>query len=223
MPVSKTCLIYLRVSTSEQGSSGLGLAAQEDGCRAFAAREGFQIVDVITEIASGKRSDREALNAAIERGRKEGHSILVYRLDRLSRSLTFVSQLIDRGVPFVSCELGTQVSPFVVSLFASLAQQERLKISERTKDALQALKAKGVKLGSPKIKQTQPLAVKQIKSNADDFALSMKETLAALDKVGINKLQHIADHLNKMKVPARRGGQWSATQVRAVRLRLQAL
>ena len=138
---------YCRVSTAEQGKSGLGLDAQRTAIGAFCLREGLTIVQWFTEIQSGKRvsdtlDERPQLQAALKLGKSLKCPILVSRLDRLSR------------VEFIACELGRVADPFMLHLFAALAEKERAMISQRTKAALAALKARGVKLGPKRANTT---------------------------------------------------------------------
>lgn len=146
---------YCRVSTAEQGKSGLGLEAQKAAIEAFAVREGFTVSEWFTEVMSGKRvsdtlDERPQLQAALKLGKSLKCPILVSRLDRLSRDVHFISGLMVQRAQFVVCELGTDVDPFMLHLFAALAEKERAMISQRTKAALAALKARGVKLGNPR-------------------------------------------------------------------------
>ena len=146
---------YVRVSTAEQGKSGLGLEAQKAAIEAFSQREGFVVSEWFTEVMSGKRvsdtlDERPQLQAALKLGKSLKRPILVSRLDRLSRDVHFLSGLMVQKVEFVSCDLGLDVEPFMLHIFAALAEKERAMISQRTKAALAALKARGVKLGNPR-------------------------------------------------------------------------
>jgi DNA invertase Pin-like site-specific DNA recombinase len=146
---------YVRVSTAEQGKSGLGLEAQRAAITAFAEREGFVVSEWFSEIESGKRvsdtlDERPQLQAALKSGARTKNPILVSRLDRLSRDVHFISGLMVQRANFIVCELGRDVDPFMLHLFAALAEKERAMISQRTKAALAALKARGVKLGNPR-------------------------------------------------------------------------
>jgi DNA invertase Pin-like site-specific DNA recombinase len=147
-------LAYLRVSTAEQGKSGLGLEAQRVALETFAAREGFVVITWFTEVQSGKRvsdtlDERPQLQQALKLGKEQKIPILVSKLDRLSRDVHFISGLMVQRVEFIVVELGRSTDPFMLHLFAALAEKERAMISQRTKAALAALKARGVKLGSP--------------------------------------------------------------------------
>jgi len=146
---------YVRVSTAEQGKSGLGLEAQRAAIEAFALREGFVVSDWFTEVQSGKRvsdtlDERPQLQQALKLGKERKSPILVSKLDRLSRDVHFISGLMVQRVEFIVAELGRSTDPFMLHLFAALAEKERMLISQRTKAALAALKARGVKLGPRK-------------------------------------------------------------------------
>ena len=148
----KTAVAYTRVSTAEQGRSGLGLEAQRAAIQAFADREGIAIQAWYAEVQSGKRvsdtlAERPQLSAALAASKAAGAPVLVSKLDRLSRDVHFISGLMVHKVHFMVAELGPDVDPFMLHLFAALAEKERAMISQRTKAALAALKARGVKLG----------------------------------------------------------------------------
>lgn len=144
---------YLRVSSREQGKSGLGLEAQREAIERFCEADGTNIVDWFTEIESGKRvsdtlAKRPQLAAALNRAKQVSGPVIVAKLDRLSRDVYFISGLMIHGIEFIACELGRQSDPFMLHLFAALAEKERALISQRTTAALAALKRRGVKLGS---------------------------------------------------------------------------
>ena len=144
---------YCRVSSREQGRSGLGLEAQRAAIERFCAGDGITVVAWFTEVESGKRvSDtlhkRPQLAAALNLAASFNGPVIVSKLDRLSRDVHFISGLMAHRTEFIVCELGRVSDPFMLHLFAALAEKERALISERTKAALAALKARGVKLGS---------------------------------------------------------------------------
>jgi DNA invertase Pin-like site-specific DNA recombinase len=145
---------YVRVSTQEQNRSGLGLEAQRAAIEQFCAREGITLSTVFSEAASGKRvsdtlTERPQLIAALEAAQALQGPVIVSKLDRLSRDVHTISGLMVQKVPFIVCELGRDADNFMIHLWAALAQKERELISQRTKSALAALKARGVKLGRP--------------------------------------------------------------------------
>src|SRR6478672_1282354 len=142
---------YYRVSTAAQGRSGLGLEAQRAAVAAFAKAEGFEVVAEFTEVETGKGADalerRPQLKAALKAAKKLKCEVAVAKLDRLSRDVAFISGLMAQRVPFIVCALGRNVDPFMLHIYAALAEQERRMISRRTKEALAEAKAKGKKLG----------------------------------------------------------------------------
>src|SRR3954464_5375217 len=144
---------YLRVSTQQQQRSGLGIEAQRAAIERFAAAESLTIIEEYAEFETGKGADaldrRPQLAAALAAARKAKCSIVVSKLDRLSRDVAFVSGLMAQRVPFIVAELGRDADPFMLHLYAALAEKERRLISERTTAALQAKKANGAKLGNP--------------------------------------------------------------------------
>src|SRR5690349_12312601 len=143
---------YVRVSTGKQGRSGLGIEAQREAIARFAEAEGLIITDEFVEVETGKGADaldrRPKLAEALTRARKSKQAIVVAKLDRLSRDVAFVSGLMAQRVPFLVAELGADVDPFVLHLFAALAEKERTLIAERTRAALARKKAQGAKLGN---------------------------------------------------------------------------
>ncbi len=143
-------IAYYRVSTQRQGRSGLGLDAQRNAIARFAEGEGLQILAEFTEVETGKGADaldrRPQLAAALALARQQKCPVLVAKLDRLSRDVAFISGLMAQRVPFIVAELGADADPFMLHLYAALAEKERRLISERTKAALASRKTTGVKL-----------------------------------------------------------------------------
>ena len=146
---------YIRVSTARQGRSGLGLEAQQAAIARFAEAEAFALVETFTETESGADDDRPQLNAAIERARKAKAPIICAKLDRLSRDVHYISGLMKHRVPFIVAELGSDTDPFLLHIYAALAEKERVLISRRTKDALTAARVRGVKLGGMRDKSRE--------------------------------------------------------------------
>jgi DNA invertase Pin-like site-specific DNA recombinase len=147
----KPAVASIRVSTAQQGKSGLGLDAQQGAIARFAGQEGFEILHTFTEAETGKGADaldlRPQLAAALAAARKAKCPVIVSKLDRLSRDVHFISGLMAQKVPFIVAELGADADPFMLHLFAALAEKERSMISKRTREALAAAKERGVKLG----------------------------------------------------------------------------
>lgn len=215
---------YYRVSTREQGKSGLGQDAQRASVAAFAAAEGLEVVAEFKEVETGKGSDaldlRPQLSAALRKARALRCPVAVSKLDRLSRDVHFVSGLMAHRVPFVVAELGADVDPFVLHLYAALAEKERALIASRTKAALAQAKARGVILGGPKLAEAQPLAVAAVKRNADAFAANLRPLLESMSGTSASA---IARELNARRIAAANGGQWQATTVlRVLRRTVQA-
>src|SRR5881392_2607819 len=144
---------YYRVSTARQGKSGLGIEAQKAAIQRFADAEEIELVGEHVEVETGKGADalerRPELAAALAQARKAKCPGLVAKLDRLSRDVHFISGLMAHRVPFVVADLGADADPFMLHLYAALAEKERALISARTKAALSAKKASGIRLGNP--------------------------------------------------------------------------
>jgi DNA invertase Pin-like site-specific DNA recombinase len=211
---------YIRVSTGKQGRSGLGLEAQREAIARFAKAEGFGLGQIFTEIETGKGADalerRPQLSAALEEARRRKCPVVVAKLDRLSRDVHFISGLTAHRVPFLVAELGSDVDPFILHLFAALAEKERAMISARTRAALAAAKARGVRLGGPKLKTARKNAVASIRANADRQAANVIPIIREIQRTGVSTLRDLADALNARGIPTSRGGRWYATSVRNV-------
>jgi DNA invertase Pin-like site-specific DNA recombinase len=214
----RQAIAYHRVSTQQQGRSGLGLEAQRNAIVSFAAAEGFELVRTFTEVETGKGSDaldrRPQLAAALEAARKSKCPVIVSKLDRLSRDVHFISGLMAHRVPFIVSELGADTDPFVLHLFAALAEKERALISQRTKAGLAAAKARGTKLGNPDMDRLHGLGVKAVKAEADRHAATVRPIIEKIQARGAASLRAIAAELTRMRVSTARGGaEWSAQQV----------
>jgi DNA invertase Pin-like site-specific DNA recombinase len=170
-------IAYIRVSTSAQGRSGLGIEAQRHALARFGAAEGYEVVREFVEVETGKGADaldrRPQLKAALAAARKLRCHVGVAKLDRLSRDVHFISGLMAHKVPFLVAELGPDVDPFVLHLFAALAEKERALISTRTRQALSAAKARGVTLGNPRLHVARKSAVEAVKAEADRYAANV--------------------------------------------------
>jgi DNA invertase Pin-like site-specific DNA recombinase len=217
MTAPKPLIGYVRVSTATQGRSGLGIEAQRETLVRFAQAEGFELARVFVEIETGKGSDalerRPQLAAALQEARKKRCSVGVAKLDRLSRDVHFISGLMAHRVPFLVAELGSDVDPFILHLFAALAEKERALISSRTKAALAAAKARGVHLGGPRLAQARKKAVQTIEATADQHAANVLPLIEVIKRAGATTLRDIADALNARGVATARGGRWYAMTV----------
>jgi DNA invertase Pin-like site-specific DNA recombinase len=211
----KPAIAYVRVSTAGQGRSGLGLEAQQDAVQRFAEAEGFEIIETFQEVETGKGADaldrRPQLAAALKVARKLKGPIITAKLDRLSRDVHFISGLMAQRVAFIVAELGADVDPFVLHLFAALAEKERKLISARTKVGLAAAKRRGVQLGGRNAKSDATAA--EAAARAEDLRPTFTE-LAGLSA------RAAAGELNTREVPTPAGGRWHALTVIRVRERL---
>jgi DNA invertase Pin-like site-specific DNA recombinase len=203
--------------------SALRGEAQRDALERFAASEGFELAKVFVEVETGKGADaldrRPQLAAALAEARRLRCSVAVAKLDRLSRDVHFISGLMAHRVPFVVAELGPDVDPFILHLFAALAEKERAMISTRTKAALAAAKARGVALGGPKLHEAREQAVVSIKVLADQHAANVLPVIREIQRTGATSLHQIADALNARGITAPRGGKWYAKSVSNVLVR----
>src|ERR1700682_3796059 len=180
---------YLRVSTQQQQRSGLGIEAQRAAIERFVAAESLTIIEEYAEFETGKGADaldrRPQLAAALAAARKAKCSIVVSKLDRLSRDVAFVSGLMAQKVPFIVAELGRDADPFMLHLYAALAEKERRLIAERTKAALAAKKAAGASLGNPRnLDHAGSLGRAALVRAADEFAAGLIPVVDAIRASG---------------------------------------
>ena len=216
---------YLRVSTARQGRSGLGLEAQRSAIQEFlATRLGSQCLAEFVEQESGKRNDRPQLEAAIAEARAYGATLLIAKLDRLSRNAHFLLGLKEAGVAFTCCDM-PEATHLTIGIMAMVAEQEREFISDRTKRALAEAKKRGKKLGSPKgaahlVGRGNQEAVAKVRSEANAFATRLAPVLVKLRGQGIASASGIAAELNRREVPTARGGVWTARAVLNIEGRL---
>ncbi len=204
---------YLRVSTTRQGESGLGLEAQRTAVEAFARQHGGAIVASYVEVETGKRSNRPELANALRAVQRAKATLLIAKLDRLARNVAFIANLMDSRVDFLACDQPF-ASRLTLHILAAVAEDEARRISERTKAALHAAKARGRKLGSPIAAQT----VAKARAARSTYAAKANATTLAvireIQKSGITTLVGIARTLEArgVKTPAGRS-QWQAVQV----------
>lgn len=215
----KAAVGYIRVSTGKQGRSGLGMEAQRDAIERFAAAEGIEVTAWFTEIETAKGADalerRPELAKALATARRTKAPVIVAKLDRLSRDVAFVAGLMAQRVPFIVTELGADADPFMLHIYAALAEKERALIASRTKDALQKLKAKGIQLGNrTNLAEAGRNGGAATKAEADAFAVNVLPIIREIEAAGMRKPCDIAEALNKRGVRTARGGLWHVTTVR---------
>lgn len=208
---------YVRVSTGKQASSGLGLEAQQAAIKAFLT-PGDQLLETYVEVESGKNSDRPELAKALHHTELAKAKLLVAKLDRLSRAVSFIAQLMDSKVDFVACDQPS-ATPLTVHIYAAMAEHERNMISERTKAALQVAKERGVKLGgyrngARKVDPAEGTAARQ--ERARSFNARVRAAIVELQGKGASSLSELARRLNEKGIPTSRGGEWGAAQVARV-------
>ena len=218
----KSYVAYLRVSTQKQGQSGLGLEAQRAAVGTFS--QAAQLVGEFVEVESGKKNERPQLQAAMALAKAKGATLLIAKLDRLSRNAGFIFQLRDAGVDFVCCDM-PDANTLTVGIFAVLAQHERETISKRTKDALAAKKAQGAQLGTPTNLTAAATQKGRDRNQANAHANEHNERAAAhirlLREKGFNYSQ-IAEKLNALRFVTRTGKLFRAEQVKRLYLRATA-
>jgi DNA invertase Pin-like site-specific DNA recombinase len=216
----KRFVAYVRVSTDAQGKSGLGLEAQTIAVEGFAASQGGRVLASFVEIESGKRNDRPQLDAALARARALKATLLIAKLDRLSRDAAFLLKLQSDGADFVAVDM-PDANRLTVGIMALIAQHEREAISARTAEALKAAKARGVKLGnphgSPHLRAWkgvgQPHAARARREQAKSRARDLAPILAELEAEGVTSANGKAAALNERAVPTPNGGRWTARAV----------
>src|SRR3979490_2423034 len=211
-------IAYLRVSTQQQQRSGLGIEAQRATVRQFAAAEKLTIASEFVEFESGKGADaldrRPQLAAALAAAKASKCSVVVAKLDRLSRDVAFVAGLMAQRVPFIVAELGRDADPFMLHLYAALAEKERRLIAERTKAALAAKRAAGVSLGNPhNLDHAGCLRRAALARAADEFASTLIPVVQAIRATGALTLASMAMELNRRGIRSARGGKWHRASV----------
>jgi DNA invertase Pin-like site-specific DNA recombinase len=212
---------YLRVSTAKQGASGLGLEAQRKAVLDYLDGGKWTLVAEVVEVETGKRADRPKLAEALALCRLHRATLVIAKLDRLARNVAFISNLMESGVDFVAVDL-PQANRLTVHILAAVAEHEAKMISERTKAALAAAKARGQQLGGDRgnireIAHLGRLASAQVRQErARQRAADLVPIIADLRKRGVTSLRQIAAALNERGVPAPRGGAWAPAQVHRV-------
>lgn len=203
---------YYRVSTAKQGASGLGLEAQQAAVLAHCQSAPLA---AFTEVESGKRADRPQLAAALAYAKRERATLVIAKLDRLARNVAFIANLMESGVDIVAVDMPT-ANTFTLHIMAAVAEQEAKAIGERTRVALAAARARGVRLGTP---DTSRLA-REARTGADAYARSLAPMIEELRLLGIYSVRDICSALNARGILTSRGAQWHPTSVQRLMDRL---
>ena len=210
----KPFVAYYRVSTDRQGRSGLGLEAQRAAVAHYAAGRG-ELLAEFTEIESGKRSDnRPELVAALAACRQRRAVLVIARLDRLARNVAFIANLMDSSAEFVAVDM-PEANRLTLHILAAVAEHEREMISQRTRAALAAARARGTRLGNPRAAEAAPLAHQACRQKAAAFAGAILPLLEQMRRDG-GTLRGIAAELNQRGIKASRGGLWHPQTVQSV-------
>jgi len=226
-------IAYYRVSTKKQQASGLGLEAQKDAVYRYAQQNGLEVVGVYQETESGKNHEnRPELRLALEQCELTGAKLVIAKLDRLSRNVAFLANLMESRVQFVACD-NPQANELTIHILAAVAQEERRAISQRTKAALAAAKARGVQLGNPRLEKAR--AAREIGSEtkaanivrqqkAHNRAVKIMHAITKINSKGVKSLQGIADYLNQQThIRTARNRLWTRTAISRVMLQAQTL
>lgn len=229
MAAVQRLVAYERVSTARQGLSGLGLEAQRRAIGDFAAARRAEVLARFTEVESGRRTDRPELAKALHLAKVTGSTLIIARLDRLSRNAAFLLALRDSGVRFVAVDM-PEANDLTVGIMALVAEAEREAISRRTKEALAAARSRGVRLGNPNGAASLRRAGKggvalraTVSANAAAFAADLAPVLADIRAAGHTSLRAIAAELTARGIRTRRGGMWGVGNVKAAMDRIAGL
>jgi DNA invertase Pin-like site-specific DNA recombinase len=223
-PHTGNFVAYYRVSTNKQGASGLGLEAQQAAVQSYLNGGKWKLVAEFTEVESGKHSDRPKLAAALTACKRRKATLVIAKLDRLARNVHFISGLMESGVDFVATDCPND-DRFMLHIRAAMAEDEARKISQRTKAALQAAKARGVQLGGYRGGPAPDAAACEAslearRAKASEFAAEISTVITEIEASGITSANAVATELNRRSYKAPRGGEWRAQQVLRLRNRV---
>ena len=203
---------YYRVSTQRQGESGLGLEAQRAAVQTYLNGGSWSLLGEHIEVETGKNNDRVELQRALDMCRRNKAKLIIAKLDRLSRNLAFIATLMDAGVEFIAVD-NPHASRLTLHILAAVAEHERVMISERTKVALQAAKARGTVLGNPSLGEARKRGHAAQRAMAGQFAANVLPVMRELQAAGVTSRNAIAGELNRRGVKTARGGAWTHVTV----------
>jgi DNA invertase Pin-like site-specific DNA recombinase len=207
---------YYRVSTQGQGRSGLGLEAQRKAVKDYLDGGHWTLIGEFTEIESGKRSDRPKLAEAMRAAKRHKSTLVIAKLDRLARSVAFISEIMEGDVEFVAVDM-PMANRLTVHILAAVAEHEREMISQRTKSALAAAKARGTLLGNRTNIEVAQRNSRNVRSKASaQFVQNAIPVIKQIQATGLTSLRDVAEALNARGVRSARGGSWHPTQVKRV-------
>ncbi len=214
---SQRVIAYYRVSTTQQERSGLGLDAQQHAVTQYLQDKDCELIASFTEVETGKGANalhkRPTLRTALSECKKHGAILLIAKLDRLARNVHFVSGLLETGCDFIAVDMPS-ANKVMIQMYAVMAEWERDQISTRTKAALNAAKARGVRLGAAGA-QNLSAHLKQRVEASNAFAESLREVISGFQSAGLSQ-RAIVDRLNTLGIRAAKGGSWSLSQLQRV-------
>ncbi len=224
MATNGTYVAYYRVSTDRQGRSGLGLDAQRAAVADYLDGGNWTLLDTFTEVESGRRNDRPELAKALDLCRRRKATLVIAKLDRLARNVAFIANLMDAEVDVVAVDMPF-ANRFTLHIMAAVAENEAAQVSQRTKAALKAAKARGRKLGwsIPSRRKEQARASRKgvagNRAKADQHAANVLPVIREIARAGVTTLQGIAEALNARGIRTARGRRWYASTVRNLLVR----
>ncbi len=221
MSDQKRYIGYFRVSTARQGQSGLGLEAQKQSITQYVGDKD-NLIEEFIEVETGRKNDRPELMAALAACRRHKATLIIAKLDRLARNVAFVSNLMEAGVEFIAAD-NPHASKLTIHVLCAVAEFECQMISERTKAALTAAKARGIRLGNPK--GNTPHLEKARKAQcqyADEHAANVVPIISEIQRAGLTSYRQVAGALNIRGIVTSRGGKWHPATVRSALMRVQS-
>lgn len=213
-----TAIAYYRVSTDRQGRNGLGMEAQQKAVEDYVRRQGWDLTETFTEVESGKKNNRPELAKAMAACKRGKSKLVIAKLDRLSRNVAFISKLLEGKTDFVAVDF-PEANKLTIHILAAVAERERDMISQRTKAALAAKKARGDKLGSPDPEKGAAFGRAALATIADQFADNVRPIIESIRASGVTSFRGVAAALTARGIPTARGGEWNGATVRRIEKR----